>query len=477
MGTGGWAIMSLARWRPMHRLCLAVACITAASSVGMPSTAAEPAAGHVRLAVFDVDATPPIGAAMAYGPVVRQADLTLRARGTVLLGAGQPIVLCAVDWIGIGNAAHDEFRAALARAADTTPARVAVHALHQHDAPHADFTAERLLKEMGVVTHPRFTGEFHRDVIARTAAAVAVAAPKARPVTHVGFGRGRVEQVASNRRLLDDQGKLVAWRASAAKDPKIAGWPEGTIDPDVAALAFFSGDEPLAVLTSYATHPMSYYRTGVPGPDFPGIARLIRTQDVPAAMHVHFTGAAGNVAAGKYNDGSHGNRVTLALRLAAGMRHAYAAAFTNRQPLAADAVGWESVPVILPARADLDRAALAAQVRAKADRGTFSAIDPLAYMSRGDEQRSIDITCLRVGKTRMLHLPGELFVEYQLSAREMRPDLDVFLAAYGNYGTGYIGTAVAYAQGGYETQVTSSFVGPDAEPLLMAAMRKLLEAP
>jgi hypothetical protein len=169
--------------------------------------------------------------------------------------------------------------------------------------------------------------------------------------------------------------------------------------------------------------------------------------------------------------------VTLALRMAAGMRHAYATALADRQPLTVDAVGWESVPVILPTRMDLDRAALTAQVQAKADRGTFSAIDPLAYASRVDAKHAIDITCLRVGKTRMLHLPGELFVEYQLAAREMRRDLDVFLAAYGNYGTGYIGTAVAYAQGGYETQVTSSFVGPEAEAVLMAAMRKLLESP
>ncbi len=33
----------------------------------------------------------------------------------------------------------------------------------------------------------------------------------------------------------------------------------------------------------------------------------------------------------------------------------------------------------------------------------------------------------------------------------MRPDLRVALAAYGDYGAGYIGTLKAYAEGGYET--------------------------
>ena len=86
----------------------------------------------------------------------------------------------------------------------------------------------------------------------------------------------------------------------------------------------------------------------------------------------------------------------------------------------------------------------------------------------------IDVTCLRVGTTRMLHLPGELFVEYQLAAKAMRPDLRVMMAAYGDYGPGYIGTAVAYLEGGYETQPTSSNTTPEAEAVLMAAMRGLL---
>ena len=39
-----------------------------------------------------------------------------------------------------------------------------------------------------------------------------------------------------------------------------------------------------------------------------------------------------------------------------------------------------------------------------------------------------------VGTVRMLHTPGELFVEYQLAAKAMRPDLHVAMAAYGDYG-------------------------------------------
>ena len=131
----------------------------------------------VRLATFDVDATPPLGAPMAYDVVKRLDELTLRCRGIVILGAGKPMVLCAVDWIGIANESHDAFREALAKAADTEPARVAVHSLHQHDAPGSDFTAEKIMHEFGIQGFDRFEGSFQRQVIQRTADAIRTALP------------------------------------------------------------------------------------------------------------------------------------------------------------------------------------------------------------------------------------------------------------------------------------------------------------
>ena len=71
-------------------------------------------------------------------------------------------------------------------------------------------------------------------------------------------------------------------------------------------------------------------------------------------------------------------------------------------------------------------------------------------------------------------MPGELFVEYQLAAQKLKPDAFVCMAAYGDYGTGYIGTAEAYTQGGYETGIVSR-VTPRAEAILMEAVRELLQ--
>jgi hypothetical protein len=187
---------------PTHVGAVTVGLLFCSWAVGLCLTAraAEGETPALRLVTFDVDATPAVGSPMAYDPVRRLDELTLRCRGIVLLGAEQPIVLCAVDWIGIANEGQDAFRDGLAAAAGTTRERVAVHALHQHDAPGCDFTAERLIHELGLAGYGRFDGEFHRQVIERAATAIRAALPAAQPVTHVGWGVAEVKQVASNRR-------------------------------------------------------------------------------------------------------------------------------------------------------------------------------------------------------------------------------------------------------------------------------------
>ena len=69
-------------------------------SLSVVSQETKPSTVQLRVATFDVDATPPVGSAMAYQPVTNKWDLGLRARGIVLVGAGQPIyfVCRRLDW-------------------------------------------------------------------------------------------------------------------------------------------------------------------------------------------------------------------------------------------------------------------------------------------------------------------------------------------------------------------------------------------
>jgi hypothetical protein len=293
----------------------------------------------------------------------------------------------------------------------------------------------------------------------------------------VGFGSADVADVASNRRILGDDGKVRVTRYTATREAAVRAEAVGTIDPVVNVVSFWNSDVPIAVLSYYAVHPQSYYRMGIPSPDFPGIARFIRQQAVPSAVHVHFNGAGGNLGAGKYNDGSYENRVVLATRLADGMKRAFDA--TAKTELTPTQVAWTAVKVSLPMTERFDEARFRADLQASASNRPAStqAAQKLAWMMRQQSQHQIDIPMLSLGDIRLLHMPGELFVEYQLAAKAMRPDLKVAMAAYGDYGPSYIGTAIAYEQGGYETSEGATNVSAAVEPVLLDALRQLLQPP
>src|SRR6266446_1407067 len=91
----------------------------------------------LHLAPFRFDVTPPLGHSLCGGWIkpAEAVDDPLEAIGFVLLGVGKPIVICAVDWTGLLNEAHVAWRKALAEAAGTSPQRVAVQTVHQHNAP------------------------------------------------------------------------------------------------------------------------------------------------------------------------------------------------------------------------------------------------------------------------------------------------------------------------------------------------------
>lgn len=440
---------------------------------GLTSLATAEEVGTLSIATFDIDVTPPIGADMAYDPVVKTWDMSLRARGIVLMGADDPIVLCAFDWIGIGNGGYDAFRQALADAASTTPDCVALHCVHQHDAPGCDFTAEELLNSHNIDAS-RYEGDFSRDVLARLKQAVQTSLTSAQPVTHLGLGQAEVEEVASNRRILGEDGKVRVTRFTTCKDPAIRAEPEGVIDPMVSLISFWNEETPVAVLSYYACHPQSYYRTGIPNPDFPGVARFLRQMAVPSALHVHFNGAGGNLGAGKYNDGSHENRLILAERLADGMRRAWEA--TVKTPITPKDVGWNIEPAAIPPAPWISMETLEKEMVEQEDPACIlGTATRLAWLQRCAAGHKIDITCLTLGNARVVHMPGELCVEYQLGAKAARPDLFVTMAAYGDYAPGYICTTKAYSQGGYEASERASNVAPETEPVLMEAVKKLLK--
>lgn len=434
--------------------------------------AADTSAGSLHAAPFRIDVTPPLGHSCCGGWIkpIEAVDDTQEAVGVVLLGAGKPIVLCAVDWTGLLNEAHVEWRTALAQAAGTTPDRVAVHCVHQHNAPFACLEAERIVSAEGDLPHIVMV-DFFKRCLDQARQAVEKAIPKARAVTHIGWGQGEVHQVASNRRVhRDENGKIIAMRGSASKDEKLRSLPEGLIDPFCKTIAFFDNDKKVAALHYYACHPMSYYADGRASSDFAGLARKQRQLDEPDCTHLYFTGCSGNIAAGKYNDGSKELRPILTKRLYEGI----VASEAKLEKAAVKTLNWKTAEALPPPLKTLDADALAKRIATKTEavvnrnRPSYQ----LAWLRRSAKKIPIVLSSLHIGDVKLLHLPAESFIEYQLRAQSFQKDNFVCVAAYGDGGPWYIPTKEEYPAGGYEVSV--AFCEPDIDDILTAGMREIL---
>lgn len=460
----------MAKARLAVLLCL-VGCAAPESAPAGPLPAEASAKAGLRMALFASDVTTPLGHPLCGGWIKPAEEILqpLVLKGIVLDDGRTRVVIAAMDWCVLRGAAFDLFRNKMALAAGTAPSNVAVHTTHTHSAPIADARAEQL-----IAATEKPLKHLDLEWLARAAddagRAVATAIHNLQPFTHVGVGQARVEQFASNRRVVGPDGKIRV-RYAASKDPFLKEAPEGLIDPWLKTITFYDGETPLVRMHYYASHPQSKYGEGKAEPDTPGLARAYLENEEGVAQ-VYFTGCAGNVTAGKYNDGSPATRQAMSKQLYSGMIRAIAA--TRRVPV--KEFSWKTVDVQFPGRAEPEFSEAA--LRKRMEDGSLDATKrltaalSLAWMERVRARPVIELSRLRIGPADILHLPGEPFVEFQLHAQAAREDRFVAVAGYGEGGPGYICTDAAFAEGGYEP--TASAVGPPTERILKGAIEELL---
>ena len=425
----------------------------------------------IKIGVFKVNVSPPIGSPVAYAKA-RSIQDSLWAKGIVILSDEKPLVLCSVDWLGIANEGQDAWREKLANAAGTIVERVSVHAVHQHDGCRCDFTMAKILEEYGLGGW-RYDTTFMSETIQKVADAVKKAKETAKPVTHLGFGEAKVIKVASNRRILGDDGMVKIVRYSSTRDSAAIAAPEGLIDPWLKCVSFWKEDQPIAVLNFYATHPMSHYGKGDVSCDFVGIARDERERQLGVA-HIYFSGAGGNIAAGKYNDGSPERRYELAARMEKAMRQAWKN--TKKMQLKKSDFNWNNLEIMLPLAKQLNEDSLMFKLADKDldSLKRFTAAKQLAWLRRTNSGHKVNVSAIKFNNVWLLNIPAESCIEYQLAAQKMKPQGHVCTAAYEEYGAGYICPEIAYSQGGYESSKRASFVAPEVETVLLSAIDSVL---
>ena len=457
----------------MYRWPMRVLLLVGAVSFFTGSIGAAEEAPVLRVATFRCDVTPPAGGhPLIWVTPVATVETPLLAKGIVLDAGQDRYVLCAVDWCGLCNSSHRLFQSKIAAAAGIDVSRVAVHCVHPHTAPYTDGDAQRLLDQLDDRDKlPLYVDfRFLDEVTDRLAAAVKKSLDELRPFDAVGTGQAKVDRVASTRRIPVEGGKVRS-RMSSCRDPELRAMTEGTIDPMLKTITLASGDKPLVRLHYYATHPQSFYGDPRACSDVPGFARE-RLEKKEGAFQIYFTGCAGDVAMGKYNDASREARDELTARLYAGME----ASVASTQLVPAGRLRWQTLPLVLPPRTDPgytvddNRARMSDPKQRVVTR--IRAATRVAYAQRSD--RPVEIGLLEIGDVDILHLPGECMVEFQLFAQRLQPERFLAVAAYGDVGPGYICTERAFSEGGYEP--TASRVAPHSEKLLKKGIAELLGA-
>jgi len=216
-------------------------------------------------------------------------------------------------------------------------------------------------------------------------------------------------------------------------------------------------------------HPTSYDDSYIT-PDFTGIARERRQLEDGGIPHLYFTECAGNITAGKYNDGATENREVLTER----MHRALTESEAQMERIEIDGFEWRTTSFHLSPRPDMNVKDLTAVLEDNEQnpKARCRAALILAYLERSE--LPVEISALHFGGAiSMLHLPGESFMEYQHLAQSLRPTSFVVVPAYADCGPGYICMESSFEEGGYEPQ--DSFVAPESEAVMRNAIARIME--
>lgn len=397
------------------------------------------------------------GFAARVGPSRGAAD-DLQARALAVRDeAGTVALVLTVDAIGVDAGFTRDLRR---RLADQVGADgLAVAATHTHGGP-ALLPCAYLGEAVPAVREAYLTG----------AAEAAGAALKAMAPARLRSGRVRVPGVAHNRRR-----------------------PGGTVDDELLVVwAVDDAGTVRAILASFALHPV------VLGPD-----NLLLTRDyvgyVVDSLEAHFPGATALFATGCAGQVNHGHRAAASFSLRRDPSRTFAAAeaIGNRLAHAASGVvegggrAARRVDVALARRrlhlplrprsgvegdhgmasegvlAELAEALRAA--RAGGDEAAACLLEPqVRWAERGlgwsPTYVATELTAMRLGDVVLAFMPGEPFVEYALALKDAAvtryPEGTVVVpVAYANDAPGYIPTAEAVREGGYEVDLAYRFYG------------------
>lgn len=434
------------------------------------SLVAEPFDGlagePLQVGYAEVDITPPPGTSMPGGFRDRKATGVLDpllAKVLVLQLGGPRVALVACDLLALEATEVALIREEVERRTNIPAGQVWVHCTHTHAGgmfPRR-FTSDAV--ELGV---PLYEGDVDavwlNRLPGRIAGAAAEALRSASEETAVTLSKGRAEGIAFYRRFWMTDGTL---RTNPGRGNPRIDRPAGEVDSRVFVVRFPTAK---TLLVNFALHPAIVTGTEFSA-DYPAhLTATIREALGPEWNVLFLNGFSGNV---NHIDVTRPDQLSgdaEARRVGRVLGEAVLAALDdNATPLEIDRLAIASRQVECRLRQVPDSVRENAESLLAANdpsdlRGDDRYAPAVVLLSRTrDKTHRAEIAALRLGPLALVAMPGEIFLELGQEVQANSPQNPTLTVNLTNGSMGYIPTAEAYDQGGYEASYRSARYAPD----------------
>lgn len=419
--------------------------------------------------------TPPIGVDLT-GYVARTGSSKsvhddLYAAALVLDDGATRIGIVSLDIIGIDMEQDAALRAAISSATGIAPGNLLIACSHTHSGP-----AVGVLRECGDPDEAAVR-RLWSQVVAVAEEAAAELAEARLSYAHADSG------LAWNRRAWVIEGKVQQSPTSGVITDRTAE----------ALMIEMEGRQPV-MLFNYACHGVVLGGDNLNiSADWIGAARETLEASGKVGTALFLQGCCGNI-----NPPTHGSFDEVK-RAGESVADPLLAALPNAKQIDNPRirVAWKEVdlPLMqLPAEEELEQeisfrrselekgqaegASLANMQISRAMLGWAQDALKMVSAEGGPKSIRVPLQAISLGGLTLATLPGEAFCEYGLAFRRMTTS-EVMPVGYANGNIGYIPTAEAYKEGGYEVDNAIRYyavkmIGPESEEIILNAMKTLL---
>ncbi|MBM3239877.1 hypothetical protein FJZ31_26635 [Candidatus Poribacteria bacterium] len=378
-----------------------------------------------------VNITPFLGGPMAgYSSRERGSetiDDELYCKALVLYDGETKLAIVTNDLIGVNDIFVRNTRELIEHATGIPKGNVLICASHTHFGPEVRYKDEATLKE----SDDKFDFAYVAVLQKQMATAVKLANQRLQEAK-ISVGKGYTDRLSFNRHTIRPDGTAIT---TYRLPPNEENLTFGPIDPEVGVVRLDSANsEPIVTLINFACHPVcSVDRMYAISADYPGYAMKSIEREL-GGICLFTLGCAGNIVPIE-REGVSKRKIGVAL--------------------AAEAIKtWQWLNLI-------------DSIKLRAIQKIIEL--PLKEPKDDKKTREVEIQGLKIRNLYFIGLPGEIFVEIGTGIKEQAGIENLFPVSLANGSVGYIPVAIAYDQGGYESNSTS-FAKGSGEMLQDAAL-------